>query len=146
MNFDPVGVTKDGDYYMKFHKPFNIVEKIQLLQRWILVQSFAYYVLDSNIASDFKYDDNAKQLVGLMKNNPDEAKRSKYSEYFYDYCPADDDVHFTSGFDLIERVRKADKELYRFIHMDAANALDLKQKYQSELTGGVVKYGTEGIS
>ena len=132
MNFDPVGVTKDGDYYMKFHIPFNIVEKIQLLQRWILVQSFAYYELNENIASDFKYDDNAKQLVELMKNHPDEAKRSKYCEYFYDYCPIEEDVHYTSGFDLIERVRRSNKELYRYIHMDAALALDLKAKYGME--------------
>lgn len=132
MNFDPVGVTKDGDYYMKFHIPFNIVEKIQLLQRWILVQSFAYYELNENIASDFKYDDNAKQLVELMKNHPEEAKRSKYSEYFHDYCPADDDAHYTSGFDLIERVRKKNDRLYRYIHMDAAKALDLKSIYGTE--------------
>lgn len=135
MNFDPVGVTKDGDYYMKFHKPFNIVEKIQLLQRWILVQSFAYYVLDSNIASDFKYDDNAKQLVELMKKHPEEAKRSRYSDYFYDYCPTEEDVHYTSGFDLLERVRKDDEKLFRYIHIDAAKALDLK-----------ATYGMEGIS
>ena len=134
MNFDCVGVKENGEYYMRFRKPFNIVEKVQLLQRWILVQSFAYYVLDSNIASDFTYDANAMQLVELMKNHPEDAKRSKYHEYFYDYCPTEEDVHYTSGFDLLERVRKADKGLYRFIHMDAAKALDLKQKY-----------GTEGI-
>lgn len=132
MNFDPVGVTKDGDYYMKFHIPFNIVEKIQLLQRWILVQSFAYYELNENIASDFKYDDNAKQLVELMKNHPDEAKRSKYCEYFYDYCPIEEDVHYTSGFDLLERLRKNNKELYRYVHLDAALALDLKKKRGDE--------------
>lgn len=122
-------------YYMKFHKPFNVVEKIQLLQRWILVQSFAYYELNENIASDFKYDDNAKQLVKLMKNNPEEAKRSRYSEYFYDYCPTEEDVHYTSGFDLLERVRKLDSDLYRKLHIDAAMSLDLK-----------AKYGMEGIS
>lgn len=127
MNFDPVGVNEKGDYYMKFHKPYNVVEKIQLLQRWILVQSFAYYELNENIASDFKYDDNAKQLVELMKNNPEEAKRSRYSEYFHDYCPTEEDVHYTSGFDLLERVRKKDDKLYRYINMDASKALDLKR-------------------
>lgn len=132
MNFDPVGVNEKGEYYMKFHKPFNIVEKIQLLQRSILVNSFAYYELNENILTDFQYDDNAKQLVELMKNNPEEAKRSRYSEYFYDYCPPEEDVHYTSGFDLLERVRKKDDKLYRYIHMDAANALDLKAKYGTE--------------
>ena len=134
MNFDCVGRDEKGRMYMKFHKPFNIVEKMQLLQRSILVNSFAYYELNANILTDFQYDANAMQLVELMKNHPEDAKRSKYHEYFYDYCPTEEDVHYTSGFDLLERVRKADKELYRFIHMDAAKALDLKQRYQSELT------------
>lgn len=137
MNFDPVGVNEKGDYYMKFRKPFNNVEKIQLLQRSILVNSFAYYVLDSNILSDFQYDANAMQLVELMKNHPEEAKRSRYSEYFYDYCPTEEDVHYTSGFDLLERVRRSNKQLYRFIHMDAAKALDLKSKRQFDLAEGI---------
>ena len=135
MNFDPVGVDKNGDYYMKFHKPFNNVEKMQLLQRSILVNSFAYYVLDSNILTDFQYDDNAKQLVELMKNHPEEAERSRYHEYFHDYCPTEENVHYTSGFDLLERVRKLDSDLYRRLHIDASMALDLKQKR-----------GMEGIS
>ena len=131
MNFDPVGTNEKSEYYMKFRKPFNVVERIQLLQRWILVQSFAYYELNQNIASDFKYDENAKQLVELMKTHPEEAERSRYNEYFHDYCPADDDAHFTSGFDLLERVRKNDPQLYRYIHIDAAMALDLKEKYKN---------------
>lgn len=135
MKFNPVGITKDGDYYMRFRNPFNVVDKIQLLQRWILVQSFAYYELNENIATDFQYDANALQLCELMKNYPEESKRSRYYEYFKDYCTSEDDIHYTSGFDLLDRVRKLDENLYRYIHMDAAKALDLKQKY-----------GTEGMS
>lgn len=112
---------------MKFHIPFNIVEKIQLLQRWILVQSFAYYELNENIATDFQYDANARQLEELCKDHPDEFKRSRYYLYFNDFYDAGE--HATSGFDLIERVRKADDKLYRRIWMDAAWALDLKSKY-----------------
>lgn len=135
MNFDPVKKDAEGNMYMRFHKPFNVVEKIQLLQRWILVQSFAYYELDNNIATDFQYDANALQLCELMKNYPEESKRSRYYEYFKDYCTSEDDIHYTSGFDLLNRVRKLDETLYRYVHMDAAKALDLKQKY-----------GTEGMS
>ena len=129
MNFDPVGVDKQGEYYMKFHNPFSVVEKIQLLQRWILVQSFAYYELNENIASDFKYDANAGQLERLVKENPEESKRSRYYKYFYDFFNENDGAHMTSGFDLLERVKKKDKDLYRRIHMDAANALHLKATY-----------------
>lgn len=134
MNFDPVGINKQGEYYMKFHQPFSVVEKIQLLQRWILVQSFSYYELNENIASDFKYDANARQLERLITENPDEAKRSRYYDYFYDFFDESEGAHMTSGFDLLERVKKDDDKLYRYIWMDAAKALELK-----------AKYGTNGI-
>ena len=128
MNFDCVGRKTNGEMYMKFNQPFNVVEKIQLLQRSILVNSFAYYELDSNILTDFQYDANARQLADLKKQYPTEFKRSRYNDYFHDYCSEEDNVHYTSGFDLLERVRKNDKQLYRYLHMDAANALDQKQK------------------
>lgn len=130
MNFDPVGIDKNGDYYMKYNKPFTIVERIQLLQRWILVQSFAYYELNENIATDFQYDANALKLSELKCGYPDEFKRSKYYEYFYDYCA--DGGHYTSGFDLINRVKRKDEELYRHIWIDAAWALDLKNRHREE--------------
>lgn len=132
MNFNPVGRTKDGELKMKFHMPFTIVEKMQLLQRWILVQSFCYYELNENCATDFKYDANARQLIGLIKDYPKEFKRTRYYDYFYDYCPEDENVHYTSGFDLLDRVKKQDKDLYRLIHIDAVRALDLKNKYGTE--------------
>lgn len=134
MNFSPVGRDENGEMYMKFHQPFTPTEKIQLLQRWILVQSFAYYELNENIASDFVYDDNAKQLAELKKQYPKEFENSKYYPYFYDYCSEEDDVHYTSGFDLLKRVENTDKDLYRRIWMDAAWASDLKQRFG---TGGI---------
>lgn len=126
MNFDPIEIDPKGRMRMKFHKPFNTVEKIQLLQRSILVNSFAYYELDSNILSDFQYDANARQLEELAKSHPEEFKRSRYYRYFYDFY--DTDEHATSGFDLIERVRRDDSDLYRRLHIDASMALDLKAK------------------
>ena len=126
MNFDCVGRDSKGQMHMKFQTPFTIVEKIQLLQRSILVNSFAYYELNENILSDFQYDANARQLEGLAKEYPEEFKRSRYWDYFYDFF--DSDEHATSGFDLLERVRKLDKDLYRRLHMDAACALDQKMK------------------
>ena len=129
MNFDPVGTNGQGEYYMKFHHPFSVVEKIQLIQRWILVQSFAYYELNENIVSDFKYDANAKQLERLVMENPEDAKRSRYYDYFYDFFDESEGTHMTSGFDLLERVKRRDKNLYKRIHMDAANAIHLKATY-----------------
>lgn len=115
---------------MKFHEPFTIIERIQLLQRSILVNSFAYYELNENILTDFQYDANARQLEELVKQHPDEFKRSRYYTYFNDFYDAGE--HATSGFDLLERVRKNDNELYRHIWMDAIWALDLKMKKMEE--------------
>lgn len=126
MNFNCVGRDENGERYMKFHKPFTPVEKIQLLQRSILVNSFAYYELDSNILSDFQYDSNARQLEELAKSYPEEFERSRYYEYFHDFYEADE--HATSGFDLLNRVKKSDEKLYRYIWMDAVNALELKKR------------------
>ena len=110
MNFDPVGRNEKGELMMKFRQPFTIVEKIQLLQRSILVNSYAYYELNSNILSDFAYDANARQLEELAKQYPDEFARSRYYGYFHDFF-GDDGVHMTSGYDLLERVRKKNKDL-----------------------------------
>lgn len=128
MNFDPVGKTAGGELYMKYSKPFTPLERIQLLQRSILVQSFAYYELNDNLLSDFQYDANARQLAELKKQYPDEFEKSRYHAYFNDYCADEDGVHNTSGFDLLERVRRKDKDLYRRINIDAAMALDSKMK------------------
>lgn len=127
MNFEPVGCNEKGELYMRFHKPFTVVEKIQLLQRSILVDSFCYYELNENLKPDYMYDNNAKQLAELKKQYPVEFKRSRYHGYFHDYCTDEENAHYTSGFDLLERVRKTNKDLYRRLWMDAANALHLKQ-------------------
>lgn len=116
MNFDPVGIDSKGRYYMKFRIPFNNVEKIQSLQRWILVNSYTYYELDDIIVPDYKYDANAHQLMDLIREFPEDAKRSRYYKYFYDYTG-------DTGYHLVARVKKDDPELYRHIEMDANCAL-----------------------
>jgi NAD-dependent DNA ligase len=117
---------------LTFHEPFTILEQIQLLQRSILVNSYAYYELNENILSDFEYDANALQLVDLMREYPKEAKKSRYRKYFHDYCPSTNDGHYTSGFDLIARLQK-NKSMYRIVSHDAHLAL----KYKNERREGV---------
>ena len=125
MDFSCIGTDLKGQYYMKYNKPFSFAERIQLLERSILVNSLAYYILDDNILNDFQYDDNAKELAELKKEHPEDFKRSRYYEYFKDYCN-DDNMVYTSGFDLLEKVRKADYDLYSRLHEDASMALRLK--------------------
>lgn len=129
MNFNCVGKNSKGERYMKFNIPFTPLEKIQLLQRSILVHSFAYYELNNNIISDSDYDSNAKQLMALAKKHPNDYKISRYYKYFHDYFSENDKIHYTSGFDLLERVKKEDPELYRILHIDASNAIYLKNMY-----------------
>ena len=112
---------------MKFSQPFTILEQIQLLQRSILVASYAYYELNDNLLSDFDYDANALQLINLMKEYPKEAKKSRYHKYFHDYCPSSNDIHYTSGFDLIARLQK-NKSMYKIVSHDAHLALRQKQE------------------
>lgn len=114
---------------MTFPDNFTDLEKIQLLQRSILVNSYAYYELNNNLLSDFAYDANAKQLVDLMRSCPNEAKKSRYRKYFRDYCPESDDIHYTSGFDLIARLQK-DKKLFKIVSHDAYLALKYKNERQ----------------
>ena len=121
MNFDCVGRNSNGELYMKFNTPFTPVEKIQLLQRWIMVASVAYYEYDDNFVDDFKYDANAHQLVNLMNEFPEEAKQSRYYKYFYDYTGE-------TGYHLTSRVEKDDSTLYRHIRIDALMALEMKNK------------------
>lgn len=133
MNFDPVGRDSRGQMYMKYNIPFTALEKIQLLQRWILVQSYCYYELNDNVASDFDYDANARQLADLKMRYPEEFERSRYYEYFHDYCSEEDGTVNTSGFDLLERVRKKDKDLHRRLFMDATMALETKHRRSGNL-------------
>ena len=72
-----------------------------------------------------------QQLAELQKRYPDEFKRSKYYLYFIDYCADTDGEHFTSGFDLISKVEKQDRDLYRLITIDAHLALEQKRRFES---------------
>jgi NAD-dependent DNA ligase len=106
---------------MTFSKPFTDLEKIQLLQRSILVNSYAYYELDESIISDFQYDANTRQLLELKESNPEAYKKSRYYRYF-------DNFESGTGFDLTSRIRK-NKKLYNKVARDAELALKLKKEH-----------------
>ena len=105
---------------MTFSKPFTDLEKIQLLQRSILVNSYAYYELNENILSDFQYDANTRQLLELKESAPEAYQKSRYYRYF-------DNFESGTGFDLTGRIRK-NKKLYNKVARDAELALELKKE------------------
>lgn len=89
---------------MEFLNPYmSIALKIQELQTWVLVHSFLYYELNTNIVSDKMYDANAKQLWNMMQLNPEEALKSPYQKVFEDYMP-------DTGFDLYSRLNREQKK------------------------------------
>lgn len=89
-----------------------------MLERSILVNSLAYYAFDDNILSDRQYDMNARQLIELIKDEPEAFKKSRYARYF-------DNFESGTGYDLPGKLRK-NKKLYDKIARDAALALRLK--------------------
>ena len=105
---------------MIFSKQFTDKEKIQLLQRSILVNSYAYYELNENILSDYQYDSNTRQLLELKKSAPDAWKKSRYYRYFENFESG-------TGFDLANRIRK-NRKLYNQVSRDAYLALRLKKE------------------
>ncbi len=110
---------------MTFSKPFTDKEKIELLQRAILVHSFMYYELDQSVLPDWKYDGNSKQLVELIKTAPDAFRQSRYYKYFYDF-------NGSTGYHLTSRVKK-DQELYKKVYRDAQLAIQLKYERNAEV-------------
>lgn len=105
-------------------KQFTDLEKIQLLQRSILVNSYAYYELNENILSDHQYDMNTRQLLQLKRDNPEVYKQSRYYDYF-------DNFESGTGFDLSSRIKK-DQRLYKNVSRDAYMALEMKKGRESK--------------
>ena len=106
---------------MIFTETFTDKEKIQLLQRSILVNSYAYYELNENILSDFQYDANTRQLLKLKGSAPEAYRKSRYYRYF-------DNFESGTGFDLTGRIKK-NKKLHNKVARDAELALELKKEH-----------------
>ena len=102
------------------NKPFTDKQKIQLLQRSILVNSYAYYELNENILSDYQYDTNTRQLLELKRSSPEKKEKSRYNRYFTDFESG-------TGFDLTGKL-KANRQLYCLVARDAWLALKLKHE------------------
>ena len=99
---------------MKFTNPYwSNKLRISSLQRWVIVQSIIYYELNGSIVTDKVFDENARQLVQMQKDFPNEAKESEYWYLFYDFDG-------TTGFDLYGRLKQKDKQ---YLMQQAKHAL-----------------------
>ena len=85
----------------------NTLERIDFLQRYIILHSYIYYELNSNIISDKKYDEKSKELVRYKNEYPELWKKSMYYKQF------GDDYNGSTGFTLYHDLDDHQKEIIR---------------------------------
>lgn len=89
---------------MEFKNPYwRPKDKIELLERWVLIHSFLYYELDNPIVSDERYDKNSLQLMKMIAKYP---KSFRKSRYYY----AMKDFDGSTGFGLVQLLNAEDHQ------------------------------------
>lgn len=92
----------------KFDNPYwTDVMRINYQQRKIAVLSIIYYEMNDSVVSDKEFDKECRQLVELQKNR-EAFEKSMYRGAFEGFDG-------TTGFDLYEKLSKADKVYLRKI-------------------------------
>lgn len=94
---------------IKFPTYWTMCERIEFLQRTILIHSYLYYERSTTFISDKSYDELAKQLVELQKCVClYTLQDTNYYYVFYDFDG-------TTGFDLWHRLKQDDKDYIAMI-------------------------------
>lgn len=80
---------------MNFSNPYmDTGQKISTLQRWILVHSYQYYIIDQPTVDDEIFDNNCRQLARAIKKYPE--IKTRYSKIFEGFDGS-------TGFDLYQK-------------------------------------------
>ena len=95
----------------------TLQDKINFLQRYIIVHSYIYYELDNNIISDREYDAKSKELVRYKNEYPELWKSSEYYKQF------GDDYTGATGFNLYYELNEHQQNIIKSI----ANCIFLKK-------------------
>ena len=86
-----------------FPKHFTLLDKINFLQRKIILNSIMYYMYNTSFISDHFYDSCCKQLVELHDEyGEDFVEDSKYGYAYYDFDGS-------TGYHLFSRLNEEDK-------------------------------------
>lgn len=85
----------------KFPRRWNIIDKVNFLQRKIILNSIAYYELNTSKLTDKEYDELSRQLVDMQKDV--DVQKTQYWYVMYDFDG-------TTGFDLYHRLNLSDKK------------------------------------
>lgn len=86
-------------------KKLSTQEYIDFLQRFIILHSYIYYELNSNVISDKQYDEKSKELVKYKNEYPELWKSSMYYKQF------GDDYNGATGFTLYHDLNEYQKEI-----------------------------------
>jgi NAD-dependent DNA ligase (contains BRCT domain type II) len=81
----------------------NKQDRVDLMQRKLIIYSIAYYEFSNNIISDMVYDKLAKRYYKAMASSGDLLEASQYY-----YCMKD--FHPSTGFDIYKKLNKKDKK------------------------------------
>lgn len=54
-------------------------------QRQLIIHSFLYYELNTNLIEDSTFDEWSSELVAIAKKHPEEFKETEYHFYFKDF-------------------------------------------------------------
>lgn len=85
----------------RFPRRWDKITCINYLQRKIILNSIAYYELNTSKLTDREYDKLSKQLVVLQKDI--DIQQTQYGYVMYDFDG-------TTGFDLYHRLNLSDKK------------------------------------
>ena len=93
---------------IKFPNTFTETDKINHLQRKIILNSILYYNCDKSFLPDTYYDEISHQLVQLQKEYNKQKGKSVKKDTRYGYVMYDFDG--STGFDLYNRLNKEDEK------------------------------------
>ena len=94
---------------MKFKEGMTAKEKVEAIERQILVHSMLYYHMNESVISDKRFDKLSRLLADkISKLGPKKIASTQYGYVFQDFDG-------TTGFDLISRLNKADRKHIKVI-------------------------------
>lgn len=80
---------------------FTVLEEIDLLQRWVLVHSYLYYILDTSVISDHMFDRNCEQLAKYYERCPKDWEASRYGYAMGEFTGG-------TGFGMVEKLLQSE--------------------------------------
>lgn len=84
----------------KFPRRWSLKDKVEFLQRKIIINSILYYYRDTNFITDNQFDEISAYLVNLQSQI--DIEETMYGYIFYDFDG-------TTGFHLYDRLTEKDK-------------------------------------